>query len=180
MEPDARRRLLRAKFLSLGLGELAAVAAFAYVALGVVAPKLPDDRSFVTLMVAFVPLLLILAQAAAYWLMARAWVKVRLMPRRVADLYRAFRILDVILVLAAGVYITFQLPSTAWVSVLTLLVWLFAVLEFVNYYVVRLSYPVDEWFVRIGEWRTPRLICELRTVDHSRAPSGNAAGHPRC
>jgi hypothetical protein len=100
--------------------------------------------------------------------MARAWVKMRPMPRRVADLYRAFRILDVILVLAAGVYITFHLPSTAWVRVLTLLMWLFAVLEFVNYYVLQLSYPVNEWFVRIGEWRTPRLICDLRTADHSR------------
>jgi len=54
------------------------------------------------------------------------------------------------------------------VSILTLLVWLFAVLEYVNYYVVRLAYPVGEWFVRVGEWRTPRLIRDLRTADHAR------------
>lgn len=164
MEPDARRRVLRARFLSLGLGELVAVAAFAYVALGVVAPRLTDNRSFVTLMVAFVPLLLILTQAAAYWLAARTWVKVRPMPRRLADLYRAFRVLDVILILTAGLYIALNLPSAVWVSVLTILVWLFAVVEFVNYYIVRLAYPVGAWFARVAEWRTPRLMRDLRTA----------------
>lgn len=48
---------------------------------------------------------------------------------------------------------------------MALLVWLFAVVEFTNYYVVRLSYPGTEWFREVGRWRTPRLVEDLRAAD---------------
>jgi hypothetical protein len=42
-----------------------------------------------------------------------------------------------------------------------LAVWVFGVLEYVNYFVVRLAYPLGRWFTTVGEWRTPRLVQDL-------------------
>ena len=41
-------------------------------------------------------------------------------------------------------------------------VWAFAVVEHVNYFVVRLSYPATEWFGAVTRWRTPRLVQDVR------------------
>lgn len=162
VEPDAQRAVLRRKFLSLGLGELAAVVAFAYIAFWVLGPKVHDERTMVTFMVALVPLLLVLSQAGAYWLLARAWVKVRSMPHPLAVLYRRFLVLNVLVIVAAGFYIGFNLPDPPAMAVLSIAVWLFAVLEFVNYYLVRLSYPMSQWFHQVGHWRTPYLIRDIQ------------------
>ncbi|MEO8829180.1 hypothetical protein [Lapillicoccus sp.] len=166
VEPDARREGLRRKFLSLGLGELAAAVVFVYIALWVVGPKVRDERSMLTFMVALAPLLLILCQAGAYWLLARSWVKVGSMPRPLALLYRVFRVLNVVVILAAGLYIVLNLPDAPVMAVLTVVVWLFAVVEFVNYYVLRLSYPINKWFHQVGRWRTPQLIRDIHASEH--------------
>ncbi len=44
---------------------------------------------------------------------------------------------------------------------LGLLVWLFGVLEYVNYFVVRLSYPVTQWFILVGRRRTPAIVRDV-------------------
>lgn len=40
-------------------------------------------------------------------------------------------------------------------------IWLFGVIEFVNYFVVRLVYAPREWLGNIGQWRTPRLVLDM-------------------
>ena len=162
VEPDDRREVLRRKFLSLGLGELATVVAFIYIALWVVGPKVRDERTMVTFMVALAPLLLVLSQAGAYWLLARTWVKVRPMPHPLGVLYRLFRVLNVLVIVAAGFYIGFNLPKATGMAVLSIVVWLFAVIEAINYYVVRLSYPISQWFRRVGDRRTPHLVRDIQ------------------
>ena len=42
-----------------------------------------------------------------------------------------------------------------------LLVWAFGALEYVNYFVVRLSYPLAEWFVLVGRRRRPVLVRDV-------------------
>lgn len=165
VETDDRRSALRRRYLWLGLGELAAVVVFVYAALTVVAPRLGNAHAGVSFLVGVAPLVLVLSQAGAYWLLARAWVQVRPMPRRLARLYRAFQVLDVFVLLVAGAYIAVHLPSTRWAGALAVAVWLFAVVEFANYYLVRLSYPWDQWFTMVGQRRTPRLIQDLRAAD---------------
>lgn len=165
VETDNRRSALRRKYLSLGLGELAAVAVFVYAALAVIAPRLGSTQAGVSFVVGVAPLILVLSQAGAYWLLARTWVLIRPMPRGLARLYRTFQVLDVFVLAAAGTYIAFHLSSTRSAGVLTVAVWLFAVVEFANYYVVRLSYPWGHWLTMVGQWRTPRLILDVRTAD---------------
>ncbi len=91
------------------------------------------------------------------------------MPLSVARLYRAFQVLDVLGLLAAGVYIAVDLSSTGWAGTMAVLVWLFAVVEFTNYYLVRLSYPWATWFTTVGQWRTPPLVKDLRAAEGTTA-----------
>lgn len=98
---EDRRDILRRKYLSLGLGELAAAVVFVVVAFTVAIPRLVGADDQAALWSALVPLSVVLVQGGAYWLSARAWVARAPMPTSLATLYRAFRIADVVL-LAAG------------------------------------------------------------------------------
>jgi hypothetical protein len=152
---------LRRTYLSLGLGELTAVVVFVVVQ-PVVAGRLDDDGGR-ALWWAMAPLLIVLLQGAAYWLAARSWLPVaggRGMPRGFARVYRAFRVLDLVL-LAGGLVGLLMAGPGAGALVLCLLVWAFGALEYVNYFVVRLSYPLTRWFAMVGRRRTPALVRHL-------------------
>lgn len=155
-----RRAALRRRYLSLGLGELAAAATFVLVSVAIISPRLRDDGNRLALWSAVVPLTAILIQAGTYWLLARRWVGRERMPERLARLYRFLRIVNVALLLAGliGVIGWVHRPMTA---VFIAGVWLFGVLEFCNYFVVRLAYPFTRWFVEVGRWRTPRLVLDM-------------------
>ncbi|MEU4361509.1 hypothetical protein [Promicromonospora sp. NPDC023987] len=152
---------LRRTYLSLGVGELAAVAVFVVVQ-PMVANRLGDGGGR-ALWWAMTPLLVILLQGSAYWLAARSWLpgaKRTGMPRGLALVYRALRLLNPLLLAAclAGMLLT---GPRAGALVLCLLVWTFGVLEYVNYFVTRLSYPVARWFALVGRWRTPALVRDV-------------------
>ena len=66
---------LRRRYLSLGLGELAAAGVFAAVAVSVVMPRLEGPHDSAALWSALAPLLVVLVQAGVYWLLARGWVE---------------------------------------------------------------------------------------------------------
>lgn len=157
--PRRNREDLRRKYLSLGVGELFAAAMFGFLASAVV-PALVTPGTVQALWSALLPLLVILVQAGIYWLMARTWVGRGSMPLGVARIYRAFRMLDPVLLAAGLVGALVWLPLDAG-AVLVLGVWLFGVVEYVNYYLVRLSYPILHWPTRITQWRTPRLSQDI-------------------
>ncbi|GAA2235177.1 hypothetical protein GCM10010413_38620 [Promicromonospora sukumoe] len=177
---------LRRTYLNLGLGELAAVVVFVVVRPGVAA-RLGDDGG-PALWWAMTPLLVVLLQGSAYWLAARAWLPGsgrlgsprrgtgrRGMPRPVALTYRAFRLLNPVLlaVCLAGLLLS---GADGGALVVCLLVWAFGVLEYVNYFVVRLSYPVARWFALVGRRRTPALVRDVaRTLG---APAAAGVVHP--
>jgi hypothetical protein len=138
---DQRRQSLRRRYLSLGLGELAAAAVFAAVAVGVVMPRLEGSRDSAALWSALPPLLVILVQAGVYWLLARGWVELEPMPARLAALYRVFRVLDVLLLAIALLGVVIWLPDHSGAAVGVVAVWAFGVVEYVNYFVARLAYP---------------------------------------
>jgi len=163
-ENDSRRSARRRTYLSLGTGELAAAAVFTYNAVWVIAPRLNDYRRSLTFLVGVAPLVVVLCQAGAYWLMARDWVTVRPMPRGLARMYRAFKILDLFVLVAAGAYIGLHLENSGWAGPLALGAWLFSIVEFVNYFVVRLSYPWHAWLDKVGQRRTPRLIQDVHAA----------------
>jgi hypothetical protein len=161
---DDRRAALRRRYLSLGLGELFAAVVFAGVAIVSIMPLLERSTDALALWSALTPLLAILVQAGAYWLLARGWVRRAPMPRGLAAVYRAFRVLDPVLLLAGLVGVVIWFPEHPVAAVGIPLVWLFGVIEYLNYFVVRLAYPAGVWFERVGERRTPRLVQDVRAA----------------
>ena len=155
------RERLRRKYLSLGIGEFTAIAVFVIGALLGVMPRLSGSEPL-ALWAALIPLCLILAQAGTYWLLARAWVGESTMPRGLAGFYRLLRIVNPILLLAGAVVIAMSLPIGPGALILAIAIWVFAVIEYLNYFVVRLSYPLSRWFQEVGSWRTPRLMIDVR------------------
>lgn len=162
---EDRRESLRRKYLSLGLGELAAAVVFFVIALAVVIPRLGSGDDRVALWSALVPLSVVLLQGGAYWLLARAWAARAPMPTSMATLYRAFRIANVGLLGAGLVGIVLFLPDHLGARVFLIAVWLFGVVEYINYFVVRLAYPLRHLPSRLTQWRMPRLVQDLRSAE---------------
>ncbi len=150
---------LRHRYTSLGLGELAAAGVFAAVAAAQPVPL--DARATAALWCALGPLLAVLVQAGAYWLLARRWVGRGPMPVQVAGWYRNARWINVVLLGAGLVGIALARPVGA-SAVLVAAVWLFGVAEYLNYFVVRLAYPWHRWLRDVVTWRTPRLVRDLQ------------------
>lgn len=158
--PRNRRASVRHTFLSLGLGELAAAVVFLVVASTVVSPWLGDDSSF-ALWAALVPLVVVLVQGGAYWLLARGWVLRSSMPASVAQVYRAFRVVDLALLAAGLVGVLVRLPERPVSALAVIGIWAFGVVEYVNYFVVRLAYPARGWVIDVRRGRRPRLVRDL-------------------
>ena len=155
---------MRRKYLSLGTGELVAAAVFAAVAVNVVMPRLETRQDSAALWSALAPLLIILVQAGAYWLLARNWVERAPMPTSLAALYRAFRALDAVFLVAGLLGVLAWLPDQVGVAMVIMVVWVFGIVEYVNYFVVRLSYPIRRFPFVVGQWRTPRLVQDLNSA----------------
>lgn len=137
--------------MRLGTGELAAAAVFAVVSLGA-----PD-----IVWAGVAPLVVVLAQAGGYWLLARRWVPGGRMPKSVAMLYRVFRLANPLLLAATAIaLLTNAVAAVAFVVAVG--AWTFAAVEHVNYYVVRLAYPPARWWTTVRRWRTPRLVRDLQ------------------
>ncbi|MBX9149590.1 hypothetical protein [Rhodococcus qingshengii] len=155
---------LRRRYLSLGLGELAAAAVFAAVAVGVVMPRLEGPKDSAALWSALAPLLVILVQAGVYWLLARGWVEQAPMPARLAALYRVFRVLDVLLLAIALLGVVIWLPDHSGAAVGVVAVWAFGIAEYANYFVARLAYPLQRWPFEVGKLRRPQLVHDLHSA----------------
>ncbi|MDV3220304.1 hypothetical protein [Intrasporangium sp.] len=152
---------MRRRYLSLGLGELASAFLFLVVASNLTVTRLGAGRDALAVWSALVPLLVVLVQAGAYWLLARDWVGRAPMPAATARLYRTFRVGDVVLLAAGLVGVLTWWPERSGIGVLAVGIWFFGVVEYANYFVVRLSYPLRRWFASVTTWRTPRLVQDL-------------------
>ena len=157
----ARREELRRRYLSLGLGELAAAAVFLMIALLIVLPKIDNRHDRLALWSALVPLLLVLAQAGVYWLLARSWVERHPMPPLIRTVYRTLRFMNVALLVGGACGVIVWCPHELGAGIAVVSVWLFGTIEYVNYFLIRLSYPPRLWLTAVGQLRTPRLVRDL-------------------
>ncbi|MFJ7623675.1 hypothetical protein ACIQYZ_33325 [Rhodococcus erythropolis] len=146
------------------MGELAAAAVFAAVAVGVAMPRVEGSQDSAALWLALAPLLVILVQVGVYWLLARGWVELEPMPARLAALYRVFRVLDVLLLAIALLGVVIWLPDHSGAALGVVAVWAFGVVEYVNYFVARLAYPLRRWPFEVGKWRRPQLVRDLNSA----------------
>ena len=83
------------------------------------------------------------------------------MPAALTTTYQGFRVADP-LVLAAGLAgVLLWWPDDSGTALAVVGVWAFGLLEYLNYFVVRLSYPISRWFTSVRQWRRPRLLQDL-------------------
>ncbi|MEY9260216.1 hypothetical protein ABH903_003254 [Brevibacterium epidermidis] len=150
---------LRRRFLSLGLGEIVAAAVFAVVPTRLA--FVTADRAEAALWATLSPLLFILVQAGIYWLIARHHLPAPI-PKPVARIYRFLRVINPLVLLTSLIGIVVAWPGVSLSAVLIIVIWQFAVAEYINYFHVRLSYPWSTWARQVGRRSTPRLVRDLR------------------
>jgi len=86
------------------------------------------------------------------------------MPFGVAATYHLLRVLDAGLLTAGLCAVIVWWPNQTVASIFVMTVWLFGLVEYINYFHVRLSYPLRRWFTTLGQWRTPQLVKDMRSA----------------
>lgn len=150
---------LRRHLLSLGLGEFVAAVVFAVVAVNLA--FVSSDGAEAALWFALSPLLFVLIQGGFYWLLARHHLPGPI-PDGIVRVYRSLRVVDPIVLLGCGIGVAATWPGLSLSAALVVAVWVFGLIEYLNYFHVRLSYPWSTWVSQIGRWSTPRLARDLR------------------
>lgn len=144
------RRLVR-----LGSGELVAAGVLAFVAARGIAA---DPGVAPPLLSALLPLLVVLLQAGVYWLVRS---RTRSLAAVIVTTYRVFRVLDAALLVLGLTGVLLWWPAEPVPAATVVAVWLFGLVEYLNYFAVRLAYPPVRWLSEVGRWRTPQLLKDL-------------------
>ena len=105
--------------------------------------RLGDVNSLVTILYPLSLLTFILLQGSIYWaILIRRLSKPQFGSGNVPKIYGVLRILDLILLISGFPFIFWNAQSVQ-VAILATLIELFAFIEWVNYYIVRLSYSLN-------------------------------------
>ena len=137
-----QKEKVRRELVSLCLGELTAVLSF-WFCFFLLKNRLGDVNSLVTILYPLSLLTFLLLQGSIYWaILIRRLSKPQFGSGSVPKLYDGFRILDLILLISVFPFIVWNIQSVQ-VAILAMLIQLFAFIEWVNYYLVRLSYSLN-------------------------------------
>ena len=159
-----QKEKVRKELVSLCLGELTAVLSF-WLCFFLLKNRLGDVNSLVSILYPLSLLTFILLQGSIYWaILIRRLFKPQFGSASVPKLYGGFRILDLILLISGFSFIVWNTQSVQ-VAVLAALIQLFALIEWVNYFLVRLSYslnPLVLWRrIAKGKLEKSRIAKEL-------------------
>ena len=161
---NIQKEKVRKELVSLCLGELAAILSF-WLCFFLLKNRLGDWNSLVTILYPLSLLTFILLQGSIYWaILIRRLSNPQFGSASVPKLYGGFRILDLILLISGFSFIVWNTQSVQ-VAVLAALIQLFALIEWVNYFLVRLSYslnPLVLWRrIAKGKLEKSRIAKEL-------------------
>ena len=159
-----QKEKVRKELLSLCLGELAAVLSF-WLCFFLLKNRLGDWKSLVTILYPLSLLTFILLQGSIYWaILIRRLSKPQFGNGNVPKIYGGFRILDLLLLISGFPFIVWNTQSFQ-VAILATLIQLFALIEWINYYLIRLSYslnPLVLWKrIAKGKFEKSRIAKEL-------------------
>lgn len=86
------------------------------------------------------------------------------MPHMPGRCFRGLRLFTPVVLITGLVGVIVNAPSGATATVVVALVWAFGVIEYVNYYLVRLAYPWRRWASEVSQWRAPTLVKDVRAA----------------
>ncbi|KXT99598.1 hypothetical protein SORDD30_00555 [Streptococcus oralis] len=161
---NIQKEKVRKELVSLCLGELAAALSF-WLCFFLLKNRLGDVNSLVTILYPLSLLTFILLQGSIYWaILIRRLSKPQFGSGNVPKLYGVLRILDLVLLISGFPFIVWNAQSVL-VTILATLIQLFALIEWLNYYIVRLSYslnPLVLWKrIAKGKLEKSRIAKEL-------------------
>ena len=159
-----QKEKVRKELLSLCLGEFTAVLSF-WFCLFLLKNRLGDWNSLATILYSLSLLTFILLQGSIYWaILIRRLSNPQFGSGTVPKIYGCFRILDLALLISGFPFIVWNTQSFQ-VTILATLIQLFALIEWINYYLLRLSYslnPLVLWKrITKGKLEKSRIAKEL-------------------
>ena len=139
---NIQKEKVRKELVSLCLGEFTAVLSI-WFCFFLLKNRLGDWRSLVSILYPLSLLTFILLQGSIYWAI---WIRWLSNPQfgsgNVPRIYGGLRIVDLILLITGFPFIFWNTQSVQ-VTILATLIQLFAFIEWVNYFLVRLSYSLN-------------------------------------
>ena len=161
---NIQKEKVRKELVSLCLGELAAVLSF-WFCFFLLKNRLGDENSLVSILYSLSLLTFILLQGSIFWaILIRRLSNPQFGSGSVPKLYGGFRILDIVLLISVFPFIVWNTQSFQ-VAILATLIQLFALIEWINYYLLRLSYslnPLVLWKrITKGKLEKSRIAKEL-------------------
>ena len=139
---NIQKEKVRKELVSLCLGELTAVLSF-WFCFFLLKNRLGDVNSLVTILYPLSLLTFILLQGSIYWaILVRRLSNPEFGNENVPKIYGGLRILDLILIISGFPFIVWNTQSFQ-VAILAMLIQLFALIEWINYFLVRLSYSLN-------------------------------------
>ena len=161
---NIQKEKVRKELGSLCLGELAAILSF-WLCFFLLKNRLGDWKSLVTILYPLSLLTFILLQGSIYWaILIRRLSNPKFGSSSVPKLFGVLRILDLVLVIAGFPFIVWNTQSILG-TILAALIQIFALIEWVNYFLVRLSYslnPIVLWKrITKGKLEKSRIAKEL-------------------
>ena len=161
---NIQKEKVRKELMSLCLGEFTAVLSI-WICFFLLKNRLGDVNSLVTILYPLSLLTFILLQGSIYWaILIRRLSKPQFGSENVPKLYGVLRILDLVLLISGFPFIVWNAQSVL-VTILATLIQLFALIEWVNYFLLRLSYslnPLVLWKrITKGKLEKSRIAKEL-------------------
>ena len=161
---NIQKKKVRKELVSLCLGEFTAVLSF-WFCFFLLKNRLGDENSLVTILYPLSLLTFILLQGSIYWaILIRRLSNPQFGRGSVPKLYGGFRILDLVLLISGFLFIVWNTQSFQ-VAILATVIQLFALIEWINYYLLRLSYslnPLVLWKrITKGKLEKSRIAKEL-------------------
>lgn len=162
---NIQKEKVKKELVSLCLGELAAALSF-WLCFFLLKNRLGDWNGLATILYPLSLLTFILLQGSIYWaILIRRLSKPHFGSGSVPKLYGYFRILDLVLLISGFPFIVWNTQSFQ-VAIIATLIQLFALIEWINYYLIRLSYslnPLVLWKrITKGKLEKSRIAKELR------------------
>ena len=139
---NIQKEKVRKELVSLCLGELAAALSF-WLCFFLLKNRLGDWNGLISILYPLSLLTFILLQGSTYWaILIRRLSNPQFGNGNIPKIYGVLRILDLVLLISGFPFIVWYSQSVR-VAIIATLIQLFALIEWVNYFLLRLSYSLN-------------------------------------
>ena len=158
------KKCLKQKLTNLAIGELAAAAVF-WMNFFIFKKRIVTVKSLISVSFSLFVLSFILIQGSIFWwILIKRISKPGFAEKYAGRVYNVLKILDVVL-LCIGAAVIILNYSTFHMTILSIAVWIFAAIEWINYYKSQLSYSLNPIvllkYTLQGKLRKSRIAKEI-------------------